>query len=350
MGNVELPFDLLGMIFSYHVIPQGPLELRTVLLVSSSWYTAAIHHPHLWTMIHINRYVSEYFKQRHSHSVACTFLRQCLARSGAMPLQLTLAFIPSPDEENIWWEMLSIIKEEEWEVMRRCERLHWLYDGRSPFSRLDTCLSPRFDGLRTLCIEDLDFVDGLDGPPGIPEVPVLEELHLWNHMTSAPLFKQLDLKKLWLYNDGRWTRDDLAAVHHVRSVRWLTLESHLNTIDPDYAQAPSMDWLIRPVQLECLETLELIGMIPGKFLEDLHAPNLVNLHVVTRMDGVHALGELPAHTVHKNAQNVRVILGQKDMDSWRSKYRALLAEMPNLQVTQVNGVEEKIGDDIGRGG
>jgi len=342
MRNVELPFDLLGVIFHYHVISKGPLELRTVLFVAPSWYIAAIHHPHLWTMIHINRYVFEYFEQRQSHSDARTFFRQCLARSGAMSIQLTLTFIPSPTQEKLWSEMVSVIKDEKWAVMRRCEKLHWLYDDRTPFSRLDICLSPRLDGLRTLCIEGLDgiFPERLL----FPEVPFLEELRLWNHMTPAPFFKQFDLKKLWLSNDGLWTRDDLAAIHHFRAVRWLTLESlcDVNTFDePVYKQIPLLDWVIRPVQLECLETLELIGMIPKKFLGDLHAPNLVNLLVFAQRDGLHALGELPGCTVHKNVQALRVNLDQKQMDSWKPKYGALLAEMPNLQVTQLNGVEQE---------
>jgi hypothetical protein len=63
--------------------------------------------------------------------------------------------------------------------------------------------------------------------------------------------------------------------------------------------------------------------------------------VVMQSDGLHALGELPGCTVHKNAETLRIILGQKHMDSWKPKYGALLAEMPNLQVIQLNGVEEE---------
>ena len=77
LRSVELPFELLGEIFSHLVVPESPLELRGVLPVSTSWYTAAIHHPHLWTMIIINECVLEYFKERPSPSDASIFLRQC---------------------------------------------------------------------------------------------------------------------------------------------------------------------------------------------------------------------------------------------------------------------------------
>jgi len=336
MGNVELPFDILGGIFSYHIISRGPLELRTVLFVASSWYTAAIHHPHLWTGIIIDQHVFEYFERRHSHSDAGTFLRQCLTRSGAMSIQLTLAFIPSPIQEKLWWEMLAVLKEEEWAVMRRCERLHWRYDDRPPFSRLDTCLSPKLERLRTLCIEELvgSFTEGTV----FPEFPFLEELHLWNHATNAPLFKQCVLKKLWVLNEHLWTHDDLAAVHHFRFLRWLTLESLFAV--STFTELPLPDWVVRPVELECLETLELIGMIPKRFLGYLHAPNLASLLVVMQGNGRHALEELLGCTVHRNAGILRIILGQQHMDC----LRPLLAEMPNLQIIQLNGVEKKGND------
>lgn len=332
MRSVELPFDVLGEIFSFHVMSKGPLELHTILFVTPSWYTAAIHHAHLWTMIAINKHVFEYFEQRHSHSDACTFLRQCLARSGAMPIQLILAFRPSPNQEKLWWEMLSVIKEEEWAVTRRCETLHWRYDDRLPFSRLNTCIPSRLERLRVLYLEGLD--ETFTANAVFPEFPLLEELHLWHHMTSSPLFKESGLKKLCVLNDGLWTRDDLAAVYHLRHIRWLTLES-VHDIhyakEPTYSQV-SLDGMVRPVLLEHLETLELIGIVPKKFLGDLHAPNLANLLVVVQSGGLHSLGELPGCTVHKSVENLRIVLGQRHVNNWIPKYEALVAEMPNLRV------------------
>lgn len=247
MRSVELPFDVLGEIFSFHVA-STPLELRTVLFVAPSWYTAAIHHAYLWTMIAINKYVFEYFEQRPSPSDACTFLRQCLTRSGSMSIQLLLAVRPSPNQEKRWWDMLSVIKEEEWAVTRRCEALHWWCDNRPPFSRLKTCIPSRLDQLKALYLEGLE--GNVSSTAVFPEFPLLEELDLKNHMSSSSLFKDCDLKKLWVLNTGFWTRDDLVTIYHFRFIRWLTLESVGDKQGVSYSQ-------VQPVILEYLETLEL---------------------------------------------------------------------------------------------
>jgi hypothetical protein len=231
MRSIELPFDLLGVVFGYHVISKGPLELRTVLFVASSWYTAAIHHPHLWTMItHQSNMSSSTSSNDNRAPTLVLFSASASPEVVLCPFSSHLPSFPLQLKKNSGGRCSPLSRKEEWAVMRRCERLHWLYDDRQPFSRLDICLSPRLERLRTLCIE------GLDGtfPERVtfPEVPFLEELHLWNHMTSAPPFKQFGLKKLWVSNDGLWTQMIWRPFTTFALIRWLTLESlcDVNTI------------------------------------------------------------------------------------------------------------------------
>ena len=138
---------------------------------------------------------------------------------------------------------------------QRCEALHWWCDDRLPSSRLKTCIPSRLDQLKTLYLEGLE--GNVSSRAVFPEFPLLEELHLKNHMTSSPLFKESDLKKLWVLNTGFWTRGDLVAIYHFRFIRWLTLESVGDIQGMSYSQ-------VQPVILEYLKTLELIGMVPKK--------------------------------------------------------------------------------------
>ena len=86
-------------------------------------------------------------------------------------------------------------------------------------------------------------------------------------------------------------------------------------------------------------------MVPKKILGALRAPNLVNLLVVVQIYGLHSLEELPSCTVHKNATTLGIVFGERHLNSWRPKYEALVAEMPNLRVIELNGANELQGND-----
>ena len=103
-----------------------------------------------------------------------------------MSIRLTIDFIPSGDKEPLWWEMLSVVEEEEYAVMRRCERLHWRYDSRFSFSTLRLRIFLKRERMKTLCIEGLTIRGGfkVEEKSVFPELPFLEEPHFRNHMTS----------------------------------------------------------------------------------------------------------------------------------------------------------------------
>lgn len=67
--------------------------------------------------------------------------------------------------------------------------------------------------------------------------------------------------------------------------------------------------------------------------------------MVVQIYGIHSLEELPSCTVHKNATTLRIVFGQRHLNSWRPKYEALVAEMPNLRVIEVKRASEQQGND-----
>ena len=357
--NAWLPFEILGEIFHHVVCVDGPLTLRHIIFVCKLWYTASIQHPQLWTRIFLDRPFFTYFKDT-PILTTCAFLKQCLDRSGSLPLSLRLGcddleeFRPSSEStldfsvENFvdrFLHLLEVMKQSDKKHIKRCESLIWRCEFECDLeTQVLSIFPPQLPLLRFLSVSKFEF----DFDSTFPHCPSLAEVELSDHHEKHAFFPDQDfarVKTLSFNNNGLWMGYDILCIARFASLETLVLSNGIRG-DPEYNQtAFHAD---EPLLLPHLRVLTVRGTIPKDILLQLVAPSLLQLLIEDDNKGratihdLHILIPPSCHQIHARLSP----MVKEDNPIWFWDLASLLKKLPQVNVFYVSKWMQKAIEDL----
>ena len=353
--NAWLPFEVLGEVFHYVVCEDGPLALRNVMFVCKLWSTASIQHPQLWTRIFLERPFFTYFSGT-PILTACAFLKQCLNRSGSLPLHLRLGcddldyFHPSfrsrrgrfIDGPTVPFALLlEVMKQSDKEYIKRCESLVWrcVY-GDDTLTHVLSIFPPQLPLLRFLSVSRIEH----SADSSFSHCPSLAEVELSDYTEERQFFPSQDLarvKSLSFNNNGVWIAHDIICISRFSSLEVLVLS---NGIAEDAAEAKEPEYrhteisIDEPLQLPHLRIVTVRGTVPRVILLQLAAPSLRELRIEddrlgrTSVPDLHTLIPPSCHQIHVRFKTMINV----ETPSWLEDIESLLEKAPQINILRVN--------------
>ena len=359
--NARLPFEILGEIFHHVVYVDGPLTLRHIILVCKLWYTASMQHPQLWTKIFLDGPFFTYFKDI-PILTTCAFLKQCLDRSGSLPLSLRLGcdaleqFRPSSDstldlsvENSIhrFLDLLEVMTQSDKKHIMRCESLIWRCEFECDLeTHIIDIFPPQLPLLRFLSVSKFEF----DFEEDFPNCPSLTEVELSDHHEKRAFFPNQDfarVKTLSFNNNGLWMGYDILCIARFTSLENLVLSNGIGG-DPEYNQTSFH--ADEPLKLPHLRILTVRGIIPKDILLQLIVPSLLELCIEDDNEGRATIPELyylfppSCHQIHARLSPTV----KEDNPLWSCDLANLLEDLPQVNVCFVSKWMQEEMEDIFR--
>ena len=360
--NAWLPFEILGEIFHYVVCVDGPLTLRRIMFVCRLWYTASVQHPQLWTRIFLDGHFFTYFKDI-PILTTCTFLEQCLDRSGSLPLHLRVEcnaldnFHSSDHTLELSIEhpikrvfrLFEVMTQSYKRHIKRCESFIWRceFESESPHSLEDHLLSifpPQLPLLRFLSVSKFEY----DFYSNFSHCPSLIEVELSDHHEKSPFFLNQDFARVQILsfnNNGWWMGYDILCIARFISLEVLVLS---NGIDGELGYSHTTSHADEPLQLPHLRIFTVRGTIPNEILVQLVAPSLQELLIEDDSKGrtsildLHTLISPSCHQIH--ACLSPIVEHKNPLGCW--ELASLLRKAPQVNVLCVSTWMQKEMEEL----
>ena len=266
---MRVPSGVLGEIL-HHLCMDGPLALRHILIVSRQFYYAAVNDAHLWTNISFDPRFFKHFEGRPVKQVK-RFTKQCLIRSGALPLCLRI----TPTSDNVPLSgALQAFMNPKYKGVERCTSLTWHPSSQTTIQKTVALLPKEFPSLKHMSLSHFD--DPTNGSQ-CPNCPLLERVEIFNHWGPYPPFwgsKFAHVTTLSFGNTDRWAPFDLITLSLFPSLHDLTLFTLMGIEELVYHFDSQPQ-----IQLRDLQVLRVGGCTPSEILARVVAPVLKELHI-----------------------------------------------------------------------